>query len=85
MQTACPPMLVNLSTIIDDEPDQISDDDQTRNQDRAALVANDKRPGLMKLLLKDSSAIAVGGCKVIFRVSTMGSSRTTSVATRSTT
>ena len=61
MQTACPPLLVNLSTIIDDVQDQISDDDETMNEDRVALAANDNWPVLLKLLLKDSAAIAVGG------------------------
>ena len=74
METVCPPMVVDISTMLGLSigPDQIIDDDQISNQDRAALIANDKWPGLLKRLLSDSSSIAVGGCKQIFRVSTTG-------------
>ena len=72
MHPALSPLLVNLSTIIDDVQDQISDDAETMNEDRVALAANANWPVLLKLLLKDSARIAVGGCQVILRVSSTG-------------
>ena len=72
MHPAFSPLLVNLSVIIGDVQDQISDGDATMNEDRVALAANDNWPVLLKLLLKDSAAIAVGGCQVILRFSSTG-------------
>ena len=72
MHPAFSPLLVNLSVIIDDVQDQIIDGDAAMNEDRVALAANASWPVLLKLLLKDSADIAVGGCQVIIRVSSTG-------------
>ena len=72
MHPAFSPHLVNLSLIIDDVQNQIIEGDAAMNEDRVALAANANWPVLLKLLLKDSADIAVGGCQVIIRVSSAG-------------
>ena len=66
------PQLVHLCETIDDGRMPIIDDTAALHEDQAAFAAKANWPVLMKLLVKDSATITVGGCPVIFRTSSTG-------------